>query len=427
MAASRSTGQHRPPNVLFIMTDQQTANGLSCTGNPHVSTPALDALAARSTRYERAYVTQPLCQPCRSSLQTGRYPHEIGVITNERPVEGEVSWLGQTIGGAGYDTPYIGKWHVDPSLKDTGYQPIAAKLDPEKTTAACDFLRQSHDRPWFLTVSLMNPHNVCQLARGEALPDGPIPPVPDDVDQLPPLPPNHALPEHEPPAIREAWNMDRVSQYPTSQWTALDWRRYLWGYWRIIEKVDAQIGQVLAALADGGQADQTAIVFLSDHGEGIAMHHWNQKQILYEQAVRVPFMIHLPGQAAAVSDELVSPCLDLPMTIAELAGARAPSSWRGRSLLGTPVQRAAVFSETTFAKNRESSGVSGRMVRTARFKYVIYNRGEVREQLFDLAADPGETRNLVVGPAHAAELARHRALLAAWAEETGDHDFPRQA
>jgi len=423
MAASRSTGQHRPPNILFIMVDQQTANGLSCVGNPYVSTPALDALAARSTRFERAYVTQPLCQPCRSSLQTGRYPHEIGVITNSRPVTGEVGWLGQTIRDAGYDTPYIGKWHVNPGLKEAGYQPIAAKLDPEKTTAAADYLRQPHDRPFFLTVSFMNPHNVCQLARHEDLPDGPIPPLPTDLDKLPPLPPNHAIPEHEPPAIREAWNMDRVSQYPTRNWTDLDWRQHLWGYWRIIELVDAQIGQVLAALEQGEHAANTAIVFLSDHGEGIAMHHWNQKQILYDQTARVPFFLHLPGQTAAVSHDLVSPCLDIPATIAELSGAKAPSSWRGQSLLGTPAKREAVFSETTFAKNADSFGVSGRMVRTARHKYVIYNQGELREQLFDMEADPGETNNLVVGPAHEAELRRHRELLAAWMEETGDREF----
>lgn len=427
MAASRSIGQNRPLNLLFIMVDQQTANGLSCTGNPYVSTPALDALAARSVRYERAYVAQPLCQPCRSALQTGRYPHEIGVITNERPVEGRVDWLGQTIGEAGYDTPYIGKWHVSPSLKETGYLPIAAKLDPEKTTAAAEYLRRAHERPFFLTVSFMNPHNVCQLARGQELPDGPIPPVPADPDQLPPLPPNHAIPEHEPPAIRAAWNMDRVSQYPTKDWTELDWRRYLWGYWRIVEKVDAQIGQVLAALDEGGLAEHTAIVFLSDHGEGIAMHHWNQKQVLYEQAARVPLMIHLPGQAPGVSHELVSPCLDIPVTLAELAGARRPASWTGCSLVSDHTPREAVFAETTFAKNKDSSGISGRMVRTARHKYVIYNQGELREQLFDLEADPGETRNLAVGPTHESELRRHRELLAAWAAATRDDGFPHPA
>ena len=422
--ASRASGQGRPPNILFIMTDQQTANGLSCTGNPYVHTPALDALAAKSTRYERAYVSQPLCQPCRSSLQTGKFPHEVGVITNSRPVQGQVDWLGQVVRDAGYQTPYIGKWHVNPSPKATGYEPIQAKLDPEKTTAAVEYLRQQHDAPWFLTVSMMNPHNVCQLARHQELPDGPIPPLPADPNDLPPLPPNHAIPDHEPPPIREAWNMDRVSQYPTRGWSELDWRQYLWGYWRIIEMVDAQIGRVLAALEAGGHADNTAIVFLSDHGEGIAMEQWNQKQVLYDQVARVPFFVHLPGQQASVSNELVSPCLDIPVTIADLAGAKRPKSWAGQTLATSHDSRDAVFSETTFAKNEESFGVSGRLVRTKQHKYVIYNQGELREQLFDMDADPLEMRNLAVEAGHEDVLARHRGLLAEWAKATSDSEFP---
>ena len=95
------------PNILFIMTDQQTASAMSCAGNPYLRTPALDALAARGVRFERAYVTQPLCMPCRSSLQTGLYPHENGVVCNGLDIQGDFPMLGTMMADAGYENTYI--------------------------------------------------------------------------------------------------------------------------------------------------------------------------------------------------------------------------------------------------------------------------------------------------------------------------------
>jgi len=431
LAQSAKQPQERP-NILLIMTDQQTATAMSCSGNEYVNTPAMDSLAAAGTRFSKAYVTQPLCLPCRSSMQTGRYPHEIGTINNGRKIQGDFPMLGNLVAKAGYKCHYIGKWHVGASLKAAGYPDgTNAGKDDKKADAACDFLRQKHDKPFFLTVSLMNPHNVCQLARGQKLPDGPIGKPPTELSKLPPLPQNFAIPPNEPSAIRKVQKSSAAFHYPTADWDELKWRQYLWGYYRLVEKVDAEIEEVLAALDAGDHKANTVILFVSDHGEGVAMHHWNQKQILYDQATHVPLIMTWPGETRPqICDELVSTALDIPVTILDLTGARKVASMSGISLcpivLGRKksLNRRCIFVETMFAKGGQSLGLIGRMVRSVRYKYCIYDNGENREQLFDMKADPGEMTNLAVDAAYQNELNRHRKLLTEWAKETNDKDFP---
>ena len=420
------------PNILFIMTDQQTASAMSCTGNPHLHTPALDALAAQGIRFDHAYVTQPLCMPCRSSLQTARYPHENGVVCNGLDIQGEFPMLGALMSDAGYENTYIGKWHVGTSFESAGYRGNAADFRPDerKTKAAISFLKKQHQKPFFLTVSFMNPHNVCQLARGQELPDGSIGKPPEDMDALPPLPENFAFPENEPTAIRKV-QASSPKHYPTLDWGELEWRQYLWGYHRLVEKVDAEIGQVLETLQASDYADNTVVVFVSDHGEGIAMHHWNQKQILYDQCTRVPLILAGPGiQQGKVSSQLVSTALDIPQTLLDIAGTQAPESMRGLSLRELATEKTAVLdrnhvvAETMFADGKNSLGLRGRMLRTEQHKYCVYDVGENREQLFDMTADPGETNNLAVQTAYQDLLVKHRTILSQWATETNDSNFP---
>jgi len=408
------------PNILLIMTDQQTASAMRCAGNLHLATPAMDALARQGIRFSHAYVTQPLCMPSRSSLQTGRYPHEIGVISNGRDIRGEFPMLGSLMGNAGYECAYIGKWHVGASFKSAGYAGEAYDIRPDhrKTEAAVSRLKRGFREPFFLTVSYMNPHNVCELARGEALPDGPIGEPPMEPDALPPLPENFAIPENEPSAIREVQRKIPF-HYPTRDWDELKWRQYLWGYYRLVEKVDAEIGRVLDALFSSSYADSTIVILVSDHGEGVAMHHWNQKQVLYDQCVRVPLILAGPGiKAGAVSSELVSTGLDIPRTLLDWAGGAPPESMRGISLRGiaegatSTLDRPYVVSETVFSRDTQPLGLRGRMLRTRRFKYCVYDTGTCREQLFDMDADPGETRNLAVQTEHQTILKEHRTALA---------------
>ena len=421
------------PNVLLVITDQQTDEAMSCAGNPHLSTPAMDRIAARGVRFTRSYVTQPLCLPCRSSIQTGRYPHEIGTSTNGTAMNGEYPMLGKLLQAGGYDTAYYGKWHVAASFEGAGYPTDSEDLSSDSVTAdrAIEYLHAPRDKPFFLTVSVRNPHDVCQLARGQDLPQGPIPPVPDSEAQLPPLPANFAIPENEPAAIRMSQERNRDFHYPTGEWTDLEWRQYLWGYYRLVEKADREIGRVLDALRDSGHEGKTVIILTSDHGEGVASHHWNQKQILYEQAVRVPLLIADPqaSNPGSASDALVSTGIDLMPTILDAAGiANPPGPIHGQSLRplvqgeATSWDRSYVIAETTFARGA-NAGASGRMVRTERYKYVVYDQGAGREQLFDLKADPHEMNNLATNPEYHTELNEHRTLISAWAAETGD-EFP---
>ncbi|MCD6287569.1 MAG: sulfatase-like hydrolase/transferase [Candidatus Hydrogenedentes bacterium] len=421
------------PNVLLIITDQQVFTAMSCTGNKYLNTPAVDSLAAEGTRFAQAYTTQPLCLPHRSSIQTGRYPHEIGTVNNGiKKMTGRFPMLGELAEQAGYECQYVGKWHVAASPKEVGYpQSVTSGKDYQKAETAVEFLLNSHDKPFFLTASFLNPHNVCQLARGQELPEGPIGEPPTDLDKLPPLPPNFAIPPNEPSAIREVQEMSRDYHYPTKDWDELKWRQYLWGYYRLVEKVDAEISKVLKALNYSGLDRDTVVIFVSDHGEGVAMHHWNQKQILYDEATHVPMIIAWKGVTRPkVCDELVSVGLDLPVTILDFMGADKPASMKGLSLkpivMGRrkTLPRDHVFAETMFARGAKSFGVTGRMVRTKRYKYCIYNKGENREQLFDMNVDPGETVNLAVDAKYRDELNRHRKLITDWAAETNDSEFP---
>jgi arylsulfatase A-like enzyme len=431
------------PNLFFIFTDQQQADALSCAGALGLRTPAMDSLAARGVRFARAYAFQPLCLPSRTCLMTGQPPRPFGIRVNNREplLPPGTPTVGRLAANAGYDTAYVGKWHVPIRTDDVALHGFADMRGitnegrDDLVLAPCDaILRQSRTRPLFLVAALINPHDACEYARGQPLPNGDLPPAPPAA-LCPPLPPNHALLPDEPAALARVKELTpRV--YPTADWGDDQWRRYIWAYHRLVEKSDALVGRLLESLAAAGRERDTLVVFSSDHGDGGGSHLWNQKSVLYEESVRVPFLVAGPGITGRgrVDDEhLVSLGLDFLPTICDYAGATQPEVCPGRSVrplvegprtLNTP-WRDHLIAETEFhlQKNDQSSGIMGRMARTERFKYIAYSEGAHREQLFDLGLDSRESRNLAHDPVHAAELHRHRALLAEWAKRTHD-DFP---
>jgi arylsulfatase A-like enzyme len=438
------------PNILYIITDQQTARAMSCTGNPHIITPAMDRIAAAGVRFELAYATQPLCMPNRTSMFTGRLPHETEATTNNAAKAGRVNdgpHLGRLLTDAGYDCGYFGKWHIASPSEDRarhGFREVwvstPRSLDSEPTvTAKClDFVRQARKTPFFAVASYINPHNICQWARGgdrllTELPNCTIPPVPAPGD-CPPLPDNFAVPDDEPERLRwvhdHGAGADRL--YPTAAWPEGLWRQYLWAYYRITEAVDRDIGRLLDGLETAGLLERTLIVFTSDHGEGCAEHHWNQKQTLYESVVHVPFIIAEPSIAAPrriESQTLISNGLDLMPTICDYAGVSPPQACRGISLRPAATNpdastgRDFIVLETTFAQDANDPGFSGRCLRTHQYKYIVYDSGRRREQLFDMHNDPGEVRNLAAGQEHQEILNRHRELLEGWCRDRDD-PFP---
>jgi arylsulfatase A-like enzyme len=427
------------PNILWILTDQQSAVAMSCAGNPDLRTPAMDRLASQGVRFESAYCAQPLCTPARASLFTGLMPRECGCPRNGQAIREEMRprELGRLLAAAGYDCYYGGKWHVPqiamPEENDHGFHVICGFNDARLADASLGCLARiaaqppEQRRPFFLVASFDNPHNICEWARSMPLPWGsigePLPPA-----ECPNLPANFMPSPFEPEILRveQAANW---GVYPYRQRSPEDWRQLRWAYFRLVEKVDAEIGRILDALDARGLADNTVVVFSSDHGDGHGAHQWNQKSALFEEVVRVPLVLRAGGARRGIVDRshLVSTGLDLLPTLCDYAGVTPPAGLRGRSLrplLETAAEpatpwRKALFIETVFDGVRGFEA-QGRAVRTARYKYSAYDRGRYREQLVDLEADPGELQNLAVERRHAEVLTEHRRLLATHLRTTAD-------
>lgn len=422
------------PNLLLIMTDQQTAGALSCAGNPHVKTPNLDELAAHGVRFTKSYVAHPLCVPSRASLFSSRMPHELGIYGNTMDAVLEtkgVPTMGELLQSAGYETAYAGKWHVhdafpayskkggkipgfavlpqegnDPRQGDKKTQEKAPQCDPFAAEAAARFLKQPHEKPFALVVSLLNPHDICEFSSFQGFRDM----LPADPAQLPPLRPNARDADKLPSEL-----LGEMTK--TGSWTDLQWRQYQWIYYRLVESSDRLIGQVLDALKGSGLDSNTVVVFTSDHGEMLGSHRLVTKQKLYEESVTVPLIVAPPGGAARVDQERLVTGLDVMPTLLDYAGIAAPPSLEGRSLRplveGKDVPwRAFVVSETFDPE--------ARMVRTGRYKYIVFARGEDREQFFDLEQDPGEVENLIGRESLAGEAERHRGIVKEQMRATGD-------
>ncbi len=415
------------PNILYIFTDQQYAGAMSCSGNKDMHTPAMDSIAENGVRFERAYCTYPLCTPARASMFSGRMPHEVGITSNGQPIDEKFGQeeLGHLLSSAGYECVYGGKWHVPQiSIPDThGFQRICGFDDVALPVRCRQFLEGPHDRPFFLAAAFDNPHNICEWRRQQVVPWGPIG-EPPRVEDCPPLPANFAIPPFEAEAIRVTTRGD-ARIYPGLEYSHEQWRRYRWAYYRLVEKVDKQVGQILEALGDTGFADNTLIIFSSDHGDGHGAHQLVQKTFVYDEAARVPFLVSMPGitkQGHVDGKHVVSNGLDFYATVCDFAGVDLPDGMNGCSLL--PLLDGSddvgwtdhLVVETRFGQSDNEA----RMVRTEQYKYVVYGWGAYREQLFDMENDPGEMVNLAVCSRYEGVLQHHRDLLRAWCERTDD-------
>jgi arylsulfatase A-like enzyme len=519
MTAASAAAATRP-NIIVICTDQQTASAMSCAGNGDLATPNMDRLAAAGVRFVNAYCTSPLSGPSRSAMFTGYYPESIGMSVNGAPLPDSLAsrTLGSLVKAAGYDCAYAGKWHVPESAvpdKVRGFDCIHPHSDIGLAEACVSYLDAAHKKPFFLVASYDNPHNICEFAREQNLPYGNIEPA--DLGDCPGLPANFAKNPYDADVIEEE-RAANYKVYPTVRYSPDDWRRYRYTYYRLVEKVDKEIGKIVDAIDRNNLWDNTVVIFTSDHGDGVGAHHWNQKSALYEEVVNIPLIVALPGKANAgrTCSQLVSNGIDLFASICDWAGvpsketaSRPGVSFRavacseedgfrsendlsrckgdGMSCSGdalscsealgqsgkndlsrckgdklscsgdalscsgdglnssedglsngdlkkdrdalsdsdsnilleetTTNSRPYIIAETRF----DGSTTRGWMVRTPRYKYVLYDKGPHREQLFDMQSDRGETRNLAVENAFAPILAAHRALLEQWMENTNIH------
>lgn len=429
-------GQERSsvhPNVLLLITDQQSNAATSAT-DPRVRTPAIDSLAADGVTFHNSYCTYPVCSPSRSSLFTGRMPHETDVRVNGRAIAAGIPAIGEMFRAAGYHTVYGGKWHLPKGFEGmTGFEKIAggeslgARMDATVAAACIEYLKTAGRRPFLMVASFMNPHDICEWIRGYEGNKR------CRVGACPSLPLNMAVDSEEPEYIqrcREVGNGPK--DRPLSQsalWTTDDFRLYLDAYYRFVEDADRQIGRILSALRAAGLCQRTFVIMTSDHGEGMGAHHWVEKAAFWEETVKVPLVVAGHGvhrRGARDSASLVSG-LDILPTVCDYAGVAPPRLVRGRSLRpaidGSALDRRFVVSELS---QYGGEARQGRMLRTARYKYVAFNGGRRPEQLFDLDHDPGEIRNLASDAAFKDVLHEHRQLLAKWVAETAD-DFVIEA
>src|SRR5688572_4901852 len=414
------------PNVLLIMTDQQQSAALSCAGNPDLHTPHLDALAARGTRFASAYTTFPLCTPARAALFSGRMPHTLGISDNNQPIPEDVrpETLGHLFSQAGYDCAYGGKWHVTQGAMQDGFafERIHGFDDIGLPEATIDFLKRPHERPFLLVASFDNPHNICEHSRDQPLPRGEVSLAP--TDECPNLPPNFSRGAYEPEAL--AAYADQARMYRRrAVFTPDRWRLLRHVYYRLVEKVDAQIGQILDALRVTGQEENTLVVFTSDHGDMAGAHELNQKHSLYDESARIPLLVAGPGVAAGhVVDEPVSHVDVLP-TVCDLAQVQAPSGLDGFTLRPAveqrPFERAPLVIESEWGGDISSAiATTARCIVTRTHKYVLHDWGANREQLFNRAADSWEQTNLAIEARHRPLVEEHRRILRDWARSTSD-------
>jgi len=434
--AGPALAQTRRPNVLVLMTDQQSNNAMSAAGNPWLRTPAADSIAAAGLSFSESYCTYPLCSPSRSSLWTSRMPHETGVRNNGIGISEGIPTLGQLFSKAGYRAAYAGKWHL-PGNNIIGFEQLnrkigqssendaapGAKNDPGVAASCAEFLAKQKD-PFLLIASFINPHDICQWIRAHEGSRSPY----SDLDKYPPVPENMGVDPDEPEYIQyhrtNNQNLGSNAVWIMSQWNRDDMRFYLHSYYRLVEDVDRHVGRVLDALRKSGQWENTLVVFTADHGEGQGRHRWAQKLGFWEEPVKVPFVIAGPGirQRGAWDHRTLVSGLDLLPTLCDYAGVAPPTLLRGRSLRpaieGKTLDRTFVVSELS---EYDEKPRQGRMLRTGRYKYIVFNGGRRPEQLFDLQFDPGEVCNLAGRPG-AAVLGEHRDLLARWITDTND-DF----
>lgn len=440
-ASPRNPAQ--PLNVLYIVSDDLNVS-LGCYGNTVVKSPNIDKLAARGVRFDRAYCQFPLCNPSRSSFLTGRKPNATTVLNNAKVFRDSIPdtvTIGQFFQQQGYSVARVGKlfhygvptqigtdglddkpsWqHVvnpkghDKDVEDEIFTLVPGqfggtlswfsdKSDKPQTddigaTEAIKLLEQNKDKPFFLAVGFFRPHTPYVSPKKYfdmyPLASIPLPAQPKNLDGIP----DFAITTKK----EEAAMSDELK------------RQAIQAYYAATTFMDAQVGRVLDALDKLGLTDKTIIVFQSDHGYHLGERNMWQKQSLFEESIRVPLILAGPG-VRTKGGVVKAPVelLDVYPTVADLAGfkAQTPKYLDGRTLRGAVNNPDAKVKGTAFSQVQRQGGIAGLSIRTEKHHFISWNYGEGGEQLYDVVADPRESKNLVNEPASAQELQQMRKLM----------------
>lgn len=388
------------PNVLYVVADMERAYSMGCYGDKNAKTPTFDKFAGEGLRMDACISTTPVCCPYRASLMSGQYAHHNGMMSNGSKFKPTTKCLGETFRDAGYEMGYVGKWHLgrateksDPTwgfpAPQTEFGVYTFKRSPTPTTdLALKFIKEKSPNaaPWMLFVSWIWPHepyNPPEALRADF--------------------PEVKLEPNVPPGLPQKFA-----------------RRALPGYYGMIEGVDREFARLLKALDDAGVADNTIVVFTSDHGDMIGSQGYKNKRWPYEESARVPFLIRYPNGipgGRAVADPFGSP--DIYPTLAGLAGVASPTNLDGvdfSALLKNQTQtppRDYVYMEMAYAY------VPWPGWRAFRTKDSMYARISDRPWLlYNLSSDPWETNNLIT--AETKEVKQDDARLTEMMKKYGD-------
>jgi arylsulfatase A-like enzyme len=418
------------PNFLFVLTDDQRFDALGCAGNPIIRTPNVDRLAGEGIRFDRAFVTTPICAASRASILTGTYERTHTYTFTKPPLAPAFADISFPVRlrRAGYRTGFVGKFGVavekgvHAEMFDFTYfdglphvqtvDGVERHMTEVEGERAIDFLRGVEPgRPFCLFWCPWAPHAD----------DGDPkqyfwPPAMDGLYRDIAIPvPEMAAPEYydaQPSFLKNTmsrtrwgWRFDTPEKY----------QAMVKGYYRMISGVDMVLGRVRNELARLGLDGNTVIVFTSDNGYFLGERGYADKWLMYEPSIRVPLVVFDPrapreGRGLVKRDLVLN--IDLGPTLMDLAGVAVPRQVQGRSLkplLGrrTPAWRSEIFCEELWDHPEIPRS---ECVRTERWKYIQYPGHPEYVELFDLAADPDEKRNLAGDPGHARVLAELREL-----------------
>jgi arylsulfatase A-like enzyme len=428
------------PNILYIMTDQQHARMMSCAGNRDLHTPAMDSLAEKGVRFERAYCTNPVCVPSRVSMMTGQYGSVTGVFSNSdarninMPQSIMQNSMGHVLRKAGYRTVFAGKKHWTANMNNPeaiGFEYISRDERDDMADQCVEFLKQPHDQPFLLVASFINPHDICFMALDDwctaqekpllyphrkterdilkdAMYENGEGRNSFDLDDCPALPRNHPIINDEPEMAAPTGGHGK---YLRENWTERDWRLHRRAYARLTEQVDQHIGKILSALKENGLEENTLVVFSSDHGDMDASHKLEHKSQVYEEACNVPFIISRPGslpESTTDSSHLISSGIDLLPTFMDAAGF-TPDEYA--HLPGKSILSLFTSSPLPWRKHVHIELKNADALVDSRYKYGIYESGKNREVLFDLENDPLEMVNLANHPDYREPLIQCRNTL----------------
>jgi len=376
---------NKRPNILFIHVDQLHYQAISAYGNPYVKTPALDRMINDGTSFMKMYTTMPQCCPARASWYTGRMSTETGVPVNSCPLDPNLPDLGQWLRKHGdYDCVYAGKWHipnrdVSKSFRQIFGSGMGEHNDASIARAAIGYLKNhSGDKPFFLNVGFMNPHDCCYTA-GAGGGCGKFRFAKEIADKLPPLPENFVYkPKH---AAR------------MRGWKDLEWRYYIYSYYCLAEMVDAEIGRLYNTLANSRFADNTLVIFTADHGDGLGFHGNVSKGYMEEEAWHVPAVMIYPGHIAKDKrdTEHLASGVDIPATICDYAKVpMLPKMTIGRSLRPVLEGKSPTWRDFVIGESMLGGGQVG--IRDKQFKTILYRNEPAK--IYDLKNDPLEKQNL---------------------------------